>query len=350
MAHERTGPAPSLEPTVATTTTMQALVQDRYGSPEVLRLARVPKPAVEPGKVLVRVHAASLNPRDWHLMRGEPRLARLLDRRTFARTTPRVAIRGTDFAGVVEAVGAGVTRCAAGDAVFGEAPAAVAEFVVALEEAVAAVPPGVSFQHAAALPLAANTALTCLQSADPAPGQSVLVNGASGGVGTFLVQLAAAQGMQVTAVCSAANAELVRSLGATRVIDYNREDFTTSGQPYDVVVDLVGNRALRHLSRAVRHGGTLVLSGGGLASEGRYLGPLAMLLRAQLLRPFLRHRLRTPLAQPTAEMLDELGELVSSGAIRPVVDQVFTLDEATRAMEHLETGHARGKVVVTLSP
>ena len=350
MAHERTDPAPSPAPADATATTMQALVHDRYGPPETLHLANVPKPAAGPGEVLVRVHAASLNPRDWHLMRGEPRLARLLDRRTFARTAPREPIRGTDFAGVVEAVGAGVTRCRPGDAVFGEAPGAIAHLVAAPEQQVATMPPGLPFPQAAALPLAANTALTCLNAAEPTRGQTILINGASGGVGTFLVQLAAEGGMHTTAVCSAANAETVRALGAGKVIDYNRQDFAKSGEKYDVLVDLVGNRTLRDLSRAVRRDGTLVLSGGGVSGQGRYVGPLGMLLRAHLSRPALRFRLRSPLAEPDAEAFDQLRDLVRSRVLEPVVDRVYALEDAARAFAYLETAHARGKVVIAVTP
>jgi NADPH:quinone reductase-like Zn-dependent oxidoreductase len=329
---------------------MRALVQHRYGPPEALQVASVEPPEPGPGEVLVRVRAASLNPRDWHLMRGEPRAARLLDRRTFGRRAPREPVRGTDFAGVVEAVGADVTRCRPGDGVFGEAPAALAELVVAPERSVAAVPPGSSFEQAAALPLAANTALTCLDAADPAPGTTLLVNGAAGGVGTFLVQLAAARGVQVTAVCSAPKADLVRSLGAQDVLDYRRTDFTRTGQAYDVVVDLVGNRALRDLSRAVKRDGMLVLSGGGVAGEGRYVGPLGTLVRAQLLRPFLRHRLRAPLAVPSAQALDQIAELVRTEALTPVMDRVYPLGKAVEAMTHLETARARGKVVIAVAP
>jgi NADPH:quinone reductase-like Zn-dependent oxidoreductase len=329
--------------------TMRAVVQHRYGSPEILQVTTVAAPVPGPGEVLVRVRAASLNPRDWHLMRGEPRVARLLDRRTFTREAPREPVRGTDFAGVVEAVGAGVTRCRPGDAVFGEAPAALAELLVTSEDLVTTLPPGLGFEAGAALPLAANTALTCLDSADLEPGQALLVNGASGGVGTLLVQLAHARGMHVTAVCSAANADLVHSFGARDVIDHHRHDFTRTGQRYDAVVDLVGNRALRDLGRAVRPAGTLVLSGGGVSGQGRFVGPLGTILRAQLLRPFVRHRLVAPLAVPTRERLDELRELVRSEVLTPVVDRVFTLDEAAEAVAYLETARARGKVVIAVA-
>lgn len=329
---------------------MRALVQDRYGSPGTLRLASLPKPTAGPGEVLVRVHAASLNPRDWHLMRGEPRLARLMDRRSFGRRGPRAPIRGTDFAGVVEAVGAGVTRCGPGERVFGEGNGAIAEYVVAPEQQVATMPPELSFAEAAALPLAGNTALTCLEAADPAVGQTLLVNGASGGVGTVLVQLAAERGLHTTAVCSAANADTMRALGAHDVIDYHREDFTTSGTTYDVVVDLVGNRSLRDLRRVVRRGGTLVLSGGGVSGQGRNVGPIGLLILAQVAQPALPFRVRAPLAHPRAEALDRLRDLVQTQALRPVVDRTYPLEDAAQAVAHLETAHARGKVVVAVKP
>ena len=200
------------------------------------------------------MRAASVNARDWHVMRGEPRMARLLDRRTFGRTAPRQPIRGTDFAGIVESVGAGVTRWRPGDAVFGEADAAFADFVVAKADLVAAIPDGIGFQQAAAIPLAATTALLCLRSGAPEPGQSVLINGASGGVGTFAVQLARSMGLAVTAVCSARNADLARSLGADTVVDYRQTDFTRLGRRFDVIVDLVGNRSLRDLRLALLPG------------------------------------------------------------------------------------------------
>jgi NADPH:quinone reductase-like Zn-dependent oxidoreductase len=229
---------------------MQALVQEHYGSPDVLRIDEVATPVPGPEEVLVRVKAASVNARDWHVMRGEPRLARLLDSTTFSRAAPRVKIRGTDFAGTVESVGDGVTRWRPGDDVFGESGAAIAEYVAAPEGVVATMPAGLSFEQAAAIPLAANTALVCLRAGQVAAGQSVLINGASGGVGAFAIQLAKSVGVHVTSVCSARNTELARSLGADVVVDYGREDFSESGRQYDLVLDLVGNRSLRDLRRA----------------------------------------------------------------------------------------------------
>jgi NADPH:quinone reductase-like Zn-dependent oxidoreductase len=221
---------------------MRALVQDRYGSPDVLRVDDVPTPVPGHREVLVRVKAASVNARDWHVMRGEPRLARLLDSATFGRAAPRVRIRGTDFAGTVESVGEGVTRWRPGDDVFGESGAAIAQYVAASEGVVATMPAGLRSEQAAAIPLAANTALVCLRAGQVEAGQSVLINGASGGVGTFAVQLAKSMGVHLTAVCSARNAELVRSLGADAVVDYGSEDFSESGRQHDLVLDLVGNR------------------------------------------------------------------------------------------------------------
>jgi NADPH:quinone reductase-like Zn-dependent oxidoreductase len=270
-----------------------------------------------------------------------------MDRTTFGRSAPRDKVRGSDFAGIVESVGPGVTRLQPGDAVFGESNAAIAEYVVASEEVVAIMPPDIEFEQAAALPLAANTALVCLRAGKPEAGDTALINGASGGVGTFAVQLAKSFGLHVTAVCSARNVDLVRSLGADVVVDYGREDFCELGATYDVVVDLVGNRSLRDLRRVLRPSGTLVLSGGGVSGEGRFLGPLALLVRAQVSAPLLRLRLAVPNAKPSRESLEELAELVASGAITPVIDRTFTLEDAAEAIRYLEEKHARAKVVIT---
>lgn len=328
--------------------TMLALVQERYGSPDMLAVAPVPTPTPGSGEVLVHMRASSVNARDWHIMRGEPRLARLLDRSTFGRHGPKVAIRGTDFAGVVAAVGTQVTLYRPGDPVFGEADAAIAQYVAAPEHSIGPMPAGMTFEHAAALPLAGNTALMLLRAAEPVAGQSMLINGASGGVGTFAVQLATSMGLRVTAVCSPRNAELARSLGAVEVIDYTRENFVAVAKPHDVVVDLVGNRPLRALGQVTAAGGTLVLSGGGVSGEGRYVGPLWMLLKAQLAGRLSRHhRIVTPQAKPDASNLAELAELVTSRSITPVLDRTFALRDAAEAIRYLETAHARAKVVIT---
>ena len=329
--------------------TGRAVTQSRYGGPEVLQLTRRPRPKPGPAQVLVRVYAASVNARDWHVMRGEPRLARLIDRTVFALRRPRLEIRGTDVAGVVEAVGAGVTRWKPGDAVFGEGIGTFAEYALASADQLAAVPAGVPFDQAAALPLAATTALLCLDGTGLAPGGDVLVNGASGGVGTFAVQLAKAMGLHVTAVVSTRNVPLVRSLGADEVVDYTVTDFTRTGRAYDAVVDLVGNRRLRELRRSVRPGGRLVLSGGGTSGQGRIVGPLRLLVGAMAAARFLPFEVVVPKAVPTTETLERTADLVGSGHVKPVVDRTFSLEEAAAAVRYVETEHARAKVVITVS-
>ena len=325
---------------------MTALLQSGYGGPEALRVGSVPRPVPGPGQVLVRVAAASVNARDWHLMRGDPWVARVMGADLRLRR-PTVATRGTDFAGTVVAVGPDVISLAAGDEVFGEAVAAFAEFVLAPAAVVALKPANLSFAEAAALPLAANTALIGIrEEADVRPGQRVLVNGASGGVGLFAVQLAHAGGAEVTAVCSARNADLVREAGADHVVDYARTDFIRTGARHDVVLDLVGNRRLRHLLRAVRPGGTLVLSGGGVWTGGSVFGPMGLLLRSMLARPFVRARVRQLVAEPSTARLATLRELAESGVLRPVIDRTYAMGQAAEAIRYLEVEHARAKVVL----
>jgi NADPH:quinone reductase-like Zn-dependent oxidoreductase len=283
-------------------------------------------------------------------MRGEPRIARFLDRGLFGQRAPSTAIRGTDFAGTVDAVGPDVTDWRPGDRVFGEADAAWAEYVVAAHDAVAAVPAGASPEQAAALPLAATTALTCLSAGPAKAGDRLLVNGASGGVGTFVLQLARALGLHTTAVCSARNADQARSLGADTVIDYAREDFCARADRYDLVVDLVGNRPVGALRRLLRSSGTLVLSGGGVPGTGRYVGPLALLARAQLLARRPGPRIVVPQAKPTTRQLEEIAALVQSGSVVPVIDRVFALDDGAAAVRYVEDTHASGKVIITVPP
>ena len=325
----------------------RAVVQLVYGPPDVLELGTIPTPAPGQGEVLVRVRAASINARDWHVMRGEPLLARLLDRSSFGLRRPRAAIRGTDLAGIVEAVGAEVTRWRVGDHVFGEGAAAFADHAVVPADQVAPVPEGLGFDEAAALPLAATTAMLILDAADPAPGDTVVVNGASGGVGTFVIQLAKARGLHVTAVVSSRNVSLARSLGADRVIDYTVDDFTLEGAQHDVVVDLVGNRNLRELRRACRPGGALVLSGGGVPGTGRLIGPLRLLIWAQLYGAVRRVRVLVPQAVPDAEALERVAELVAAQQVTAVIDRRFRLEDAADAIRYMEVHHASGKVVIT---
>ncbi|MFJ3724789.1 NAD(P)-dependent alcohol dehydrogenase [Streptomyces sp. NPDC090045] len=324
---------------------MKAIVQDRYGSPDVLELREVERPVPGDHQVLVRVRAAAVNARDWHLMRGDPYLARLV----LGLGAPKVKVRGTDFAGVVEAVGKDVTGLRPGDEVFGEAEGAFAEYVCAPAEAVAAMPAGLTYEQAAALPLAGNTALMGLRDLGRVrPGQRVLVNGASGGVGTFAVQIAKAFGAEVTGVCGPRNVDLVRSLGADHVVDYSREDFTRRGPRHDLVLDLVGNRSLADCRRALTPAGTLVLSGGGVSDGGSLVGPMALLVKGQALSLFVGQRLLVLTATPRRENLEALRDLVEPGEVTPVIDRAYPLREVPEAIRYLEVEHARAKVVITV--
>ncbi|MFI9644063.1 NAD(P)-dependent alcohol dehydrogenase [Micromonospora sp. NPDC051925] len=326
---------------------MKAIVQDRYGPPETLVLADVDVPVPAADEVLVRVEAAALNAYDWHVMRGDPRMARL----ALGPARPRARIRGRDFAGRVEAVGADVRQVRPGDSVFGDlgdANGAFAEYVCAPATMVAPRPANLTAQQAAALPLAGTTALQGLRDAGRvAPGHRVLVNGASGGVGTLAVQLAKALGATVTGVCSTRNVDLVRSLGTDHVVDYTRADFTR-GDRHNVVFDLVGNRSLTALRRALTPTGTLVLSGGGVYRGGSLLGPVQLLMRGRLLTPFVRHRIVTLTATPGREHLDTLRAHAEAGHLTPVIDRTYPLHEVPRAIGYLEGEHARAKVVITV--
>lgn len=262
---------------------------------------------------------------------------------------PKVAVRGTDFAGIVESIGDGVRRLRPGDQVYGEAVGAFAEYVCASERLLAPKPDKLTFEGAAAVPLAANTALSGLRDAvSVSSGLPVLVNGASGGVGTFAVQIAVHLGADVTAVCSARNVDLVRSLGAHHVVDYTREDFTRSGNRYGVVLDLVGNRPLSDYRRILHREGTLVLSGGGVSTGGSIVGPVALMVRAKLMSPLRPYRTIVLTQQPGQERLRALSELIESGALTPVVDREYPLAEVPEAMQYIEGEHARGKAVITV--
>ncbi|MFI5836206.1 NAD(P)-dependent alcohol dehydrogenase [Micromonospora sp. NPDC051300] len=327
---------------------MKAIVQDRYGPPETLTLTDVPVPAPRPDEVLVRVEAASLNAYDWHAMRGDPLIARL----AMGPTRPRARIRGRDVAGRVEAVGADVRRVRPGDAVFadlGDANGAFAEYACAPEALVAPRPANLTPQQAAALPLAGVTALVGLRDAGRVqPGQRVLVNGASGGVGTLAVQLAKALGATVTGVCRTRNVDLVRSLGADHVVDYTRADFTRGPHRHDMVLDLVGNRSLTALRRALTPAGTLVLSGGGVWRGGSVVGPVRLIVRGRLIAPLVRHRVVVLATTPGRQHLDALREYAEAGHLTPVVDRTYPLREVPEAIRYLEGEHARAKVVITV--
>ncbi|MFI7678203.1 NAD(P)-dependent alcohol dehydrogenase [Actinophytocola sp. NPDC049390] len=326
---------------------MKAIVQNNYGGPETLALQDIPAPVAGDDDVLVEVRAAALNAWDWHMMRGDPYLSRLM---VGAPRRPKRTVRGRDLAGVVAAVGRNVTEFRPGDEVYGDlgsAEGAFAEFAAVPKGQVARKPAGLTFEEAAAVPLAANTALMGVRDvADVQAGQRVLVNGASGGVGTFAVQLAKAFGAHVTAVCSTRNVDLVRGLGADAVVDYTREDFTT--ERYDVVFDLVGNRSLTSLRRAAGPRGTVVLSGGGVYGGGSVVGPVGLIVRGQLLNAFVRQRLVVLGESPNTRNLDALRDLIEAGRVTPVVDRTYPLTDAAAAIRYVEEEHARAKVVLSM--
>jgi NADPH:quinone reductase-like Zn-dependent oxidoreductase len=292
---------------------------------------------------MIRVCAASVNPLDWHLMRGEPRILRLM---TGVRK-PRLGRPGVDVAGRVESRGRGVTQLAPGDAVFGTCRGALAEFACASATQVVIKPENISFEHAAAVPIAAYTALQGLRDHGRIRGgQRVLINGASGGVGTFAVQIAKSFGSEVTGVCSAGNVDLVRSLGADHVIDYGREDFTRAGARYDLILDLIGNHGLLALSRTLRRGGIYV--GAGAGTNPSTMGVLAGLITLPTVSLIARRTLVTMLAERRAADLAGIRELLAAGTVTPVIDGRYSLGEIADAIRYLESGRARGKVVIVL--
>ena len=324
---------------------MKAVIQDRFGPPEVLRLADTDLPAGGDDDVVIRVRAAALNPADWHILRGDPLVARLMG---VGLTRPKAGVAGTDMAGVVESVGPSVRDLAVGDAVLGFAKGAFAEYACAAADKVVPKPAALSFEQAAAVPIAATTALRGIRDVGQVQaGQRVLVNGAGGGVGTFAVQIAVAMGAEVTGVCSAGNADLVRSLGAAHVIDYSSEDFVDALIRYDVILDNVGNLPLARLRRALSPRGTLVLNGGG--SPGHVFGPVAGILRAMMVNPFVSQRLRPlPSRQNREELLTVTG-LIEDGMVAPVIAATYPLAETAEGLRIIEQGHARGKLVITIA-
>lgn len=321
---------------------MKAITRTEYGSADNLRFEEVPMPAVDDTRVLVKVRASSVNPYDWHYVRGEPYLLRM----SSGYRRPKDPAVGLDVAGTVAAVGAKVTRFQPGDEVFGCAHGAFAEYVVAMEKRLAPKPQDLSFESAASLPCAGVTALQAIRDkGGVATGMSVLVNGASGGVGSFSVQIARSLGAEVTGVCSTRNLELVREIGAAHVVDYTRDDFARQAQRYDVVVDTIGNRSLGDLRRALTPRGTLVVAGG---AKGRWFRPVALLLKVAIVSPLVRQELRGVLAEVTPENLEALADLVVKGAVTPVVDRTCPLSELPQALAYVEEGHARGKVLITV--
>lgn len=342
-AHPHRPPQAGLPPT------SRAVVQRRFGPPSRLAVRDVPMPRPTGEQVLVRVAAASVNAQDWHIMRGEPRIARLLAPAVFRLRSPRQETRGTDFAGTVVAVGPEVTRWRPGDRVFGQGTGTFAEYAVAESDEIASLPSGLDATQAAAIPLAAATALQCLESGARTAGTTILVNGASGGVGTYAVQIARTMGLRVTAVVSPRHIELAKRLGAEKVVDYTAADFAELGRQFDVVLDLVGNRSLADLRRSARPGGSLVLSGGGVPGTGRVIGPFRLMVQAQLQSRRSDVRVYVPKAQPTTERLERLAGLWSAGQIEPIIDRTYPLAQAAAALDYMETVHPQGKVVVQVS-
>src|SRR5438445_1433017 len=323
---------------------MKAIVYEAYGSADILEVKDVPKPDVDGDRVLIRVRAASANPYDWHFMRGLPLIART----SMGLRKPKYSLLGSDVAGEVEVVGDAVTRFRPGDDVFGFiGSGGFAEFVSAPEKLLALKPDNLSFEQAAQVPLAAVTALQGLRDAGKLQsGQKVLIVGASGGVGTFAVQIAKWYGADVTGVCSTRNLEMVRSIGANRVIDYTREDFTRTGQAYDLIFQLAGTASPSACRRALTPKGRLVLSSGD--SPGRIVGPVARIIKAVLLSPFIGQTMRPLVAKPTSDNLHFLAELIAAGRVTPVIDRTYPLSAAPDAIRYLETGRARGKVVISV--
>jgi NADPH:quinone reductase-like Zn-dependent oxidoreductase len=324
---------------------MKAIAQDVYGPADVLELRDVAQPTPGAGQILVHVRAAGVDPGVWILMTGTPYAARL----AFGVRKPKVAVRGRAFAGVVAAVGDGVTGFQPGDEVYGTTPTgSYAEYAVAPVKWVARKPASLTFEQAAAVPISAVTALQAVRDgARVREGQRVLVIGAAGGVGSFAVQLAAAYGATVTGVCGPGKAELVRSLGATDVIDYTRAEVDRDGQRYDVIIDTAGNRKVRVLRRALTPGGTIVLVGGGHATH-RVLGGMHRQLGAPMAALFRKARVTGLMGRERAADLDALTELIDAGKVTPTIDRTYPLPEAADAIRYLAGGHPAGKVVVSI--
>jgi len=323
---------------------MKAIVNTEYGSPDVLQLKEVAKPAPKDNEVLIKVHAASVNAADWHLLRADPFLVRLM---VGGLLRPKITILGADVAGRVEAVGRNVIEFQPGDEVFGDISACgwggFAEYVCALENALVLKPANMTFEQAAAVPLAGVTALQGLRDKGQIrPGQKVLINGASGGVGTFAVQIARSFGAEVTAVCSTRNVDAVRAMGADHVIDYTQEDFTKNGQHYDLILAANGYHPISDYKRALSPNGFYVMAGGSMPQmfQAMLLGPWISMTGGRKMGNFL--------ARPNKKDLTFMKELLEAGKVKPVIDRCYPLSEVAGAMRYIEEGHARGKVVITV--
>jgi NADPH:quinone reductase-like Zn-dependent oxidoreductase len=323
---------------------MKAMIRDAYGPPDVLELREIDKPEIADDEVLVRVHAAGVGRDVWHVMRGLPYPIRLAG---YGFRAPKNPVIGSDVSGVVEAVGKNVRRFLPRDEVFGIGNGSYAEYVCAREDKLAHKPINLTFEQAAVIAIMGSTALQALRDHGKVrPGQEVLIIGASGGVGTYAVQIAKAFGTHVTGVCSTKKVEMVRSIGADHVIDYTREDFAGGDQRYDVILDIGGNSTLARLRRALASLGTLVIIGG--EGGGRWLGGTDRQLRAMILSPFVGQKLGTFVNKENHEDLIVLKELIESGKVTPVIDRTYPLAEVPEAIRYLEAGHARGKVVITV--
>jgi NADPH:quinone reductase-like Zn-dependent oxidoreductase len=323
---------------------MKAMVRDAYGPPDVLELRDIDSPECADDELLVRVRAAGVGRDVWHVMTGLPYPIRLAG---FGLRAPKNPVIGSDVAGVVEAVGKDVSRFKLGDEVFGIGKGSYAEYVCALETKLSPKPANLTFEQAAVVPIMGSTALQALRDhGSVEPGQEVLIIGASGGVGTYAVQIAKAIGAQVTGVCSTKKVEMVRSIGADRVIDYTQEDFAEGDQRYDLILDIGGNSSLARLRRALAQRGTLIIAGG--EGGGRWLGGTDRQIRAMLLSPFVGQKLGTFVNKENHEDLLVLKELIESGKITPLIDKTYPLAEVPEAIRYLEEGHARGKVVISM--
>jgi NADPH:quinone reductase-like Zn-dependent oxidoreductase len=324
---------------------MKAMVYCDYGLTNV-KLANVEKPAPNDDQLLVRVRAVSINPYDWHFIEGTPKIMRL----GVGLRKPKDIRLGVDFAGTVEAVGKNVTQFQPGDEVFGGKTGAFAEYICPrADRAVARKPASLTFEQAASINIAGMTALQAVRDKGQVqPGEKALINGASGGVGTFAVQIAKSFGADVTGVCSGKNAELVRSLGADHVIDYTKEDFTKGNQLYDVILDNVANHSLSELRKVLKPNGRYVMIGGGGANEQGFIGILARPFQAMVLSKFVSQKMGMMMADANQKDLTILGDLMQSGKVKPVIDRTYKLSELPQAIAYLEEGHARGKVVLTI--
>ncbi|WP_364308459.1 NAD(P)-dependent alcohol dehydrogenase [Paenarthrobacter nitroguajacolicus] len=328
---------------------MRAIVQEAYGSADVLHEAQVPRPAIKENEVLVKVRAAGLDRGTWHVTTGLPFALRL----AYGFRAPRNPVPGLDLAGTVEAVGAKVTRFAVGDQVFGSGKGSFAEYATARENQLAHKPAGISFEQAAAVPVSACTALIALRAGGIDPGKGpvakelkVLITGASGGVGSYAVQIAKAAGAEVTGVASAAKADLVRELGADHVIDYASRDFADGSERYDVIIDIAGNPSVSRLRRALTSSGTAVITGG--EEGGSWTGSLDRQFRAVALSPFIRQRLTMIVGTQTAADLEYLAGILEAGIMTPAIDRSYPLAQVPDAMRYFDAGNARGKVVITI--